>query len=493
MLRSLTQAELAAIEQEVASEERKRTASPFAKYTHDPVAFAREVLGIEPWSRQRELLHAVRDHDRVTVRSGHKVSKSTSAGILAWWWTSDPIARPSARCILTSSGNRQVKSILWREIKRLYRGAKQKLGPEPADAPDTGVQWSDGREIIGFTTKEPEKMAGFSGAHLLFILDEASGIPEAIFEAIEGNRAGGAKILLLSNPTQTSGEFYESHTKKRAFYHCLRISSEESPNVTGEANVPGLATKAWIDEKVREWGRDSPLFSVRIGGDFPTQSTNAVVGLGLVLSAVARWEETEAEGELEFGLDVARSGEDESVLYARRGNKALAPYAWRGLDGIELANEVLKVVRELRLSPREIPRVKVDANGVGASPYDALSRSSEVETIAVMTAEASSDAETYSNLRAQIAFGLAAWIKEGGAISDHAQTQADLVAPKYAFDVRNRLKIESKEELKKRLGRSPDYGDALALAVYSPPRLPDAVPMPDSEEEDRWGSDARSW
>lgn len=460
---------------------------PVGPYAHDPVGYAREMLGVEPWSRQRELLEAVRDHDRVSVRSGHKVAKSNSAGCIAWWWCSDPVARPEARCILTSSGYRQVKSTLWREIKGLYRKAITKPGPAPADAPDTGVQWGDGREIIGFTTKEPEKMAGFSGKHILFILDEASGIPEEIFEAIEGNRAGGrAKILLLSNPTQLVGEFYASHTTKRAFYRTLHISSEESPNVTGEAHVEGLATKEWVAEKRAEWGEDSPLYQVRVRGNFPGQGSNAVVALTLVLAGVDRWDADEEPDEpLELGLDVARTGDDESVLYPRRGTKALAPRAWQGLDGPDLAGKVLEVVRELR-RPGERPRVKVDANGVGASAYDALRRYAEVEAVAVNTAEASSSPEVYANLRAQISFGVAVWLREGGALPDHAKTQADLVAPKYSFDARNRYLVQKKDEVKKVLKRSPDYGDALGLSIYSPPREPDAEPPPAIEDDGRW-------
>jgi hypothetical protein len=304
VLKQLSPAELRAIEAETARAERAQR-ELFRASAHDPVLYARNVLGLRVWSRQQELLEAVRDHDRVSVRSGHKVSKSTSAAAVAWWWCSDPETRPGARCILTSSGNRQVKSILWREVKKLWREAIVTPGPTPAEAPDTGVQWGDGREILGFTTKEPERMAGFSGANLLFILDEASGIPEAIFEAVEGNRAGGAKILLLSNPTQVSGEFYDSHHSKRSFYTTLHISSEDSPNVTGEARIPGLAIPAWVEEKRQEWGVDSPLYQVRVRGNFPGQAADAVTGLTLVLDAIERWEDTEETGPLDLGVDVA--------------------------------------------------------------------------------------------------------------------------------------------------------------------------------------------
>ena len=120
-------------------------------------------------------------------------------------------SRPGARVVLSSASARQVKTILWREVKALHRRAVARGYdlPAPALDPETGVRWEDGREILGFTARDPEKMAGVSGAHLLFLLDEASGISPEIFEAIEGNRAGGARIALASNPTQQSGEFFD--------------------------------------------------------------------------------------------------------------------------------------------------------------------------------------------------------------------------------------------------------------------------------------------
>ncbi len=115
---------------------------------------------------------------------------------------------------------------------------------------DAGLQMADGREIVGFSTDSPERMSGISGANLLFILDEASGIPEPIFEAVEGNRAGGAKVIMFSNPTSTSGTFYEAFHRKRNFWHTIHISAEESPNVTGgQISIPGLATAEWVEEK----------------------------------------------------------------------------------------------------------------------------------------------------------------------------------------------------------------------------------------------------
>jgi hypothetical protein len=460
-----------------------RRKTPSTEALACPVVFATEVFGLRLWKRQEELLAAARDHDRVSATSGHKTGKSTSFAVLAWWFTSDPLNRPGARCAMTSASQRQVKKILWREVRGLWRKAKARgydLGPEPALDPETGVQWDDGRELFGFTARDPEKAAGTSGAWLLFLLDEASGIAEEIYEAIEGNRAGGAKIVLASNPTQQSGEFYESHHAKRRFYRPIEISSEEAAAV--DPPIPGLATKAWVAEKLEEWGVDSPLFQVRVKGRFAAQATDAVIGLGLVLDAIRRGKEL-AESDpddspeqldlddpdssrdpLYVGLDVARFGDDETIAAPRRGKRLYPLIALPPGDGPNTAAALMIALGDAGLiGPREIPRVAVDANGVGAAVFDALVRREDVAAVAVNTGERASKPDDFVNLRAELHFRFKGWLKDG-AIPDDARLQSELVAPKYSSDARNRLKVESKDDLRKRLRRSPDRADAAMLS-----------------------------
>lgn len=432
------------------------------------------MFGLRIWRKQGELLDAVRDFNRVTCSSGHKTGKSTSFGVLGWWWTADPEARPGARCAMSSASARQVKKILWREVRALWRRARERgydLGPEPALDPETGVQWDDGRELFGFTARDPEKAAGTSGAHLLFLLDEASGILDDIFEAIEGNRAGGAKVVLASNPTQQSGEFYESHHGKRRFYKALEISSEEAAAV--EPPIPGLATKAWVEEKREEWGEDSPLFDVRIRGRFAAQATDAVIGLGLVLDAIERGRDEEyedADERLHVGLDVARFGDDETIATPRRGRRVYPQIALPQGDGPDTAAFLMVALADAgHLREGELPKVIVDANGLGASAYDALARRSDCEAVAVNTSTAAGDSENFVNLRAELHFAFKRWLKHGGAIPDESKLQSEIVAPKYRTDGRNRLQVESKDEIRKRLrpNRSPDRADSAMLSIYS--------------------------
>lgn len=455
------------------------------RWRADPALFAREALSFEPWAKQRDIMRAVFTHPRVAVKSGHKTGKSRLAAGVALGFVS---LYPGARVIMTSASARQIRSILWREIGLLLRGARLPLGTEMGRDPGTGIQFPDGREIVGFSTNEPERMAGISGANVLFIVDEASGVPEPIFEAIEGNRAGGARVLLLSNPTRLSGEFHAAFHAKRQFYRTFSVSSRSTPNATGVGKPrPGLATREWCEEKALEWGVESSLYQVRVDGEFPRQGANAVIALALVEEALERMrayleEPFEPSRGLDLGVDPARYGDDQSAIAPVRGELAYAIRRARNLDGPELAGLVLDTVRELR-QPGERVRIKVDVIGLGASCYDALNPKHnpavkalglEVYPLASSTAATS---DGFANLRAQLCFALRDWLRDGLLPGD-GKLEAELVAVEYAFDARGRRTVTPKEELKLRLGRSPDGADALALAVYNPPT---AKPLPRSQ------------
>jgi hypothetical protein len=433
----------------------------------DPVVFAQRRLGITAWSKQAEILRAVASHPRVAVRSGHKVGKSTSAAILALWWTQ---LHPDGRVVMTAPTGRQVRIVLWREVSRLYRAANPPIGGELHKVPDQGLQFDDGREVVGFSTDEPERIAGVSGANVLYIVDEGSGIDELIYEAIEGSRAGGAHLVVFGNPTQTSGTFFDAFTSSRDRWHCIHVSSEESPNVTGESRVPGLATAEWVEEKRAEWGEDSPLFQVRVRGNFPLHAENAVIGIGLVEAAVARYAEAPDDGELTIGVDVARFGDDETVIWPVRGRKALPPTVLHSMDIVAVSGEVARLTRAMSHSD-ERPTIKVDVIGVGAGVADHL-RALETLNATIIDVNVGEsappvcvDEPEYARLRDYVWFRLKEWMTTG-AIPDDGKLQAELLAPRYGFTVDGKLKVEPKDETKKRLKRSPDRADALGLAVY---------------------------
>jgi phage terminase large subunit len=474
---------------------------PCLAYQANPVGFADDVLGVSLWEKQTEILKAVRDYMRVSVRSGHKCGKSTTAAVIALWFY---FSWPDARVVLSSVTSRQVDQILWREIRKLRARSKEHIRGEMHELARSGfkadAELGDFREIFGFTAREAEAAAGISGANLIYILDEASGIDDEFFEAIEGNRAGGARLVMFSNPTRTEGEFYLSHTDKaiadgneRGFYKTIHVSSEHTPNVReGRDVIPGLATRAWVEEKLLEWGEDSPLFKVRVRGEFVIGEDGKILSLHAIKMAEDRWDDAwvpEAEGggrpahfafgaddgELVIGVDPAGPGNagDESAFAPRRGRKVAKLYARRGLTTDGHVVEVEGLIREYALS-RETVTVVVDREGkIGYEVYLALrafaDRRGGVRVVGLRASDKAHRQPTiYDRARDELWANLAAWISDGGAIPRDAKLAKELHAPEWFSLATGRLKVTSKEDFRKALGRSPDRGDVLALAAWQP-------------------------
>lgn len=440
------------------------------RWTPDPVLFSQEALGFEPWDLQADAMRAVAAHDHVAVRSGHKIGKSRFDAALALWWL---CTRPKARVVFTATAGHQVANILWPELRDLYLKARAPIGGRLFDDYHKGLKLPDGREIFGLTTKDSESFAGISGAALLFIVDEASGFPKPIFDAVFGNMAGGGKVVLTGNPTRTSGVFYDAFHGKRGSWCTKHIPSTAGPNFHGQT-IPGLANPTWLEWARTYWGENTPAWDVRVLGNFPRGGSMNVVALHLIEEGEARWLESIASGPLVAGLDPARFGDDASVLAARRGPKLLDLPEWRGLDGPDLAGKA----REWLLDHRqggEKPRVKVDVIGIGASAYDALKRCKDLDVVAVNSSESANDPEKFINVRAEMHFAVATWLGEDGALCPSERLPGELAAAEYAFDARGRYQVEPKARIKERLGRSPDAADALGLSCWDRPTGGDVV------------------
>ncbi len=441
---------------------------PDAELADDPVPWAKRELGVVCWPKQAELVRAVPHHESVACRSGHKVGKSMSAALIALWWTQ---RYSDGQVVLTAPTAHQVKHILWAEIRKVLRRGRLAVPSQPLD-PALGIQWPDGRYIRGLSTKDPEAFAGISGPRVLYIVDEASGVDDPIFEAIEGNLAGGAHVVMLGNPTQPTGQFQRAFHAEREFWHCLHISSEDSPNVAaGERIIPGLATGGWVDTRARKWGHDSPLYQVRVAGNFATTSRDTVIGLGRISDAVALYEPElldESTERLHLGVDVARFGDDSSAIAARRGSVVGELVVLSGYDTEEVTAAIVQLARKLRRRGEAKPVVKVDVIGVGLAVAKLLTTQhrDELDVVLVTVSEASSEPDEYADLRSELWFRLDDWLAAGGVIPDDPELQAELIAPRYGFDKRGRRMVEGKDTLKKRLRRSPDRAEAVALAVH---------------------------
>lgn len=481
---------------------------PNPHYQRDPVGFFKDILGVVPWHKQREILEAVRDHARVAVSSGHKVSKSHSAAGIALWFYCSWV---DARVVMTSTTARQVDQILWREL-RMMRARSGRcadcmakdpeflLTPRPCEhsamiegeqgeLARTGLKSPDFREIVGFTAREAEGVAGVSGKHLLYIVDEGSGVDDQIYEAIEGNRAGGARIVIFGNPTRNEGEHYEAFNSKAHLYKTIRISSEETPNVIeGRDVIPGLATRAWVEEKKLEWGEDSPMYKVRVKGEHAVGEDSKIFSIHTISQAEARWFEAAEAGRLYIGVDPAgESGTgDNSAFCARRGLKQLLLRTALGLDEQGHLVQILAIISSLGL-PRETPVVVIDREGAIGSRLMSklqahLEQCKDAPPFELVTVRASDKAfrqpHIYDRVRDELCANLYAWCRDGGAILAHTRLAKQMHAPEWRQAINGKLKATPKEQLRKMLGHSPDEFDSLALSVWEPLSLADAKDAP---------------
>lgn len=439
---------------------------PVPPYADDPVGFARDILNFHAWSKQAEIMEAVRDHDRTAVRAGHGPGKTAVAGRVALWFLKTHL---NSRVITTAPTWQQVEQQLWREIRAGIAGTDGTVFPPPsATKLELGDQWF----AIGLSTDTPERFQGHHAKHLLLIVDEASGVDERIYEAAEGFlTAEGAKLLLLGNPTQIGGQFHRAFTVERASWRTIHISTFDTPNFTGEpisADVArSLPRPDWPAEKAADWGEDSDAYRVRVLGEFPAGATNTVIGLAQVEAAQKRDLAADPARDLiVIGVDVARFGDDETVISTRIGPQIRLTKTLQGKAVTETAGAVLREVR--KYSPGAV-RVVVDDPGVGGGVTDLLRETlhHQVDPIQVTAFNGGHQAfrpDDHPNRRSEIWFAAADQLGELDLDPDE-QLLGDLTAPRYSLDSRGRRVVEPKAQTKKRLRRSPDRADSVLLTL----------------------------
>jgi phage terminase large subunit len=435
----------------------------------DPVGFCRRVLGFDPWSKQREVLEAVRDYPRVAVRSANGVGKTSVAGRAVLWWLA---AFPRSIVVTTSATWTQVREQLWRELAVAFHAAD---GFVDGVLTDTRLELAPDWFAIGLSTDQPERFTGYHSEHLLVVLDEASGVSEAVWEAAETLiTSAGSHLLAIGNPTRLGGSFHRAFTRDRALYHRISISALEAPPSTSERvsakALAELVGPAWIESRRRAWGEESPLWQVRVLGEFPSTADDTVVPLAAIEGAQRRrW----APGEpVVVGVDVARFGSDETVIATRRGSRVRIAKAYVGRDLMQTAGQVVAVARALQAEAAVLPsqvRIVVDDTGLGGGVTDRLREvAGDFDVVAFNGGERARDPESYPNRRSELWFAFAEKVDDLDLDRDE-QLAADLVAPRYQLDSRARRVVESKAETKRRLGRSPDRADAVLLTFVESP------------------------
>ena len=421
----------------------------------NPQLFFEKTLGIEFWEKQMEITLSVRDNMRTAVKSCHGSGKTYSAASIALWFL---YAFPPAIVIDTAPTGRQVKNQFWREFRRAHTNATRKLGGK---LNQTDFTIADDWFALGFSTNATEegvaKFQGWHGQHLLFIIDEGSGVSPFVFQAIEGAMSGGAivRLLVIGNPNLNTGEFADMF--KDPAVHKMTISAFDTPNLkAGKVVISGLVTPEWVESMRKKYGEDSDIWRVRVIGEFPKGGSDTIISISAVENAINA--DREEYGDNEFiGLDPARFGNDNAAFVYRKGNKAKVLEVIPKCDHMELAG---KGKRYLMQYPNAI--LKIDITGA-AGIYDRLQEMHSVASrvFAVNTALPAVEPEDYNNIRTEGWDDMGNWLRDG-ILEDH-EDWYELAGPKYKINSKGQKCLESKEDMKKRGVASPNVGDALAL------------------------------
>lgn len=426
----------------------------------DPVRFAREVLRLEPTPHQAEFFAALAAPGaRVAVRSGHGTGKSTALAAAALWFLA---TRPDALVPCTAPTGHQLQDVLWREMRRLISRMDEEARRQFQVTSDR-IQRKDGAGMIVARTSRPENpdaLQGFHAPEILFVIDEAAGVGDTVFEVARGALSTpSARVALTGNPTRLSGYFHNAFHGARDSWTRLRFSCLDSPLVTPE----------YARDIADEYGEDSDMYRVRVLGDFPHSGMFNLIPLSLVEEAMAKALPPGAAdaAPLIFGVDPAWRGTDRSAVVARRGVAAEILFTTRGADTVRLVEMVARRAMEM-----EPDAIFIDQTGVGAGVFDQLSRSRHGQGVhGVSFAHSPSEPDRFLNRRAELWWRVRDWLEQGASLEDSADWRDDLTAPEYFLTGTGKIQLESKEGMRRRGLASPDLGDALAL-TFAMPVLP---------------------
>ena len=461
-------------------------------WRNDPVLFMREVLSFEPDDWQIDVAHDLRDYARVSVKSGQGVGKTGVEATLLLWFL---VCFPYSRIVATAPTKQQLHDVLWSEVDKWMNNSP--LLPLMVKWTKTYV-YLRGYEkrwfAVARTATKPENMQGFHEDNMLFIVDEASGVADPIMEAITGTLSGeNNKLLLMGNPTKTSGTFYDSHTADRALYRCHTVNSENSRR-TNKDNIAAMK---------RKYGENSNVVRVRVYGEFPEQEDDVFIPISFLEQSI-KTEMSEATARafgkyrdgagnlqpidvsgverIEIGCDVARFGDDKTCI-GYRVNEVVQIYKkYNGKDTTWTTGTIAKLYKELkqRFQFKGQIGVKVDDGGVGGGVVDQLRnlRKSEPAVFGDMVIlpvnfgvsikhRYYADSTTY--MMGVVRDLIAPYDNFGHPhtpeiiLPDDSDLIGQLSCRKCEFLPNGKQKVESKQDIKDRGLSSPDEGDCILL------------------------------
>lgn len=455
-----------------------------AKYYYDPIAFAADCIdwqgpGLTVY--QEEVLDILSGKKRCAVRGPHGLGKSTLGAVAVLWFALTRDATGTDWKIVTTAGAwRQLINYLWPEIRKWANRLRwEKVRDRPFSKNELlnlNLRLTHGAASAAACTN-PALIEGAHADSLLFVYDESKAIPAGTFDACEGafSGTGESLVLALSTPGAPQGRFYDIHTRRgdKDGYRDWNIK-----HVTlAEAIAANRISEGWAHDRAVQWGENSSLYQNRVLGEFYAGEEDSIIPLSWVESAVERWYEWEAEGKPDFGnphtlgVDVARAGEDKTVIAVRWDHVITELRESHHEDTMQTTGRVAGIQES-----DESTTAIVDVIGVGAGVVDRLREMGN--KVQPFNAAAKTNRKDVSGELGFVNTRAAAWYNLREQL-DPSQTPilclpddenliGDLVAPK-AGEVMSggKLKVESKDDIKKRIGRSTDHGDAVVQAFWT--------------------------
>ena len=456
-----------------------------ARWKADPKFFIKNILGVEQtWKLQDELATAIptaiKEHKSIYIGSGHALGKDYYCSAISLWFLN---TYKNSIVIQTASTDRQVKKVMWGDTLHHWNNKKVDLGGVPYANPYLEINKADWY-LIGFTTKESGasaegggKFSGFHSSSMCIIVSEAQAIEETIFDQIDGVAASAENVLIIfiGNPTRAKGRFAKG-LKDRHNNIVFNFSCLENPNYLERKTViPGLASYEWVEDKRKKWGEDDPRWYGRVLGQIPMTQVANVMYQELVDHAISR-QGMRAQHSMNSGVSIDPAGEgvDENVFFAGTGGEVLNEYVQTNMAPSVSALQAVKMCKQIGGN-----FIIVDCDGLGIGVYQELNKLDEnfLNGIQIIKFHGSSSKVTetdggqplYQNMRAEAAFVTQLRAKEGRAAINPNDTELieDLMEEEYFTNNRGLIQIEPKDDIKERLERSPNRGDAYKMLQWA--------------------------
>lgn len=434
------------------------------QWREDPVKFVWDVFHVEPDEWQIDILRAFSSNNRIAMKACKGPGKTC---VLAWLIWNFLATRPHPNIACTSITSDNLSDGLWKELakwmhkseflKQMFMWTKTRVVARDHQA----TWWASARtwNKTADATQQADTLAGLHADYLLFVIDEAGGIPDAVMAAAEAGLATGieTKIVIAGNPTHTEGPLYRASTNERHLWFVVEITGDpDDPK-----RSPRISVK-WAREQIEKYGRDNPWVLVNVFGQFPPSSLNTLLGPEEVRSAMRRHLTSDAYSwaQKRLGIDVARFGDDRTVIFPRQGLAAFMPVTMRHKRDSPVSVDISTRVQMAKAQWCSEIEFFDDTVGWAHGAIDNM-RAAGFSPIPVAFHTPAYNPR-YKNRRAEMWFEMAEWVKKGGALPNIPELVGELTTPTYCF-TGGKFQLEEKANIKDRLGRSPDLADALAL------------------------------